>query len=151
MFADLLVSYSVGVVFFLFLFGWTKLEENREWLACVVAVVWPLFLLYLAVYIVCLTIYFAGFKSRIILTNILVEFKAKRLCEREIFQNDRGTVTSLMSKSEFGAAQGEQFLTETFDGSLPRFLAAFTRRKKLSEKEIKEIQKLIDDHREVHQ
>ena len=75
----------------------------------------------------------------------------KRLCEREIFQNDRGTVTSLMSKSEFGAAQGEQFLTETFDGSLPRFLAAFTRRKKLSEKEIKEIQKLIDDHREVQQ
>ena len=75
----------------------------------------------------------------------------KRLCEREIFQNDRGTVTSLMSKSEFGAAQGEQFLTETFDGSLPRFLVAFTRRKKLSEKEIKEIQKLIDDHREVPQ
>ena len=75
----------------------------------------------------------------------------KRLCEREIFQNDSGAVTSLMSKSEFGAAQGEQFLTETFDGSLPRFLAAFTRRKKLSEKEIKEIQKLIDDHREVHQ
>ena len=75
----------------------------------------------------------------------------KRLCEREIFQNDRGTVTSLMSKSEFGAAQGEQFLTETFGGSLPRFLAAFTRRKKLSEKEIKEIQKLIDDHREVPQ
>ena len=75
----------------------------------------------------------------------------KRLCDREIFQNDSGTVTSLMSKSEFGAAQGEQFLTETFDGSLPRFLAAFTRRKKLSEKEIKEIQKLIDDHREVHQ
>ena len=75
----------------------------------------------------------------------------KRLCEREIFQNECGTVTSLMSKSEFGAAQGEQFLTETFDGSLPRFLAAFTRRKKLSEKEIKEIQKLIDDHREVQQ
>ena len=75
----------------------------------------------------------------------------KRLCEREIFKNDSGTVTSLMSKSEFGAAQGEQFLTETFDGSLPRFLAAFTRRKKLSEKEIKEIQKLIDDHREVQQ
>ena len=75
----------------------------------------------------------------------------KRLCEREIFQNESGTVTSLMSKSEFGAAQGEQFLTETFDGSLPRFLAAFTRRKKLSEKEIKEIQKLIDDHREVPQ
>lgn len=75
----------------------------------------------------------------------------KRLCERAIFQNESGTVTSLMSKSEFGAAQGEQFLTETFDGSLPRFLAAFTRRKKLSEKEIKEIQKLIDDHREVQQ
>ncbi|WP_028829823.1 BlaI/MecI/CopY family transcriptional regulator [Proteocatella sphenisci] len=72
----------------------------------------------------------------------------KRLCERKIFQNNNGTVTSLMSKNEFGAAKGEQFLSEAFDGSLPRFLAAFTRRKKLSENEIKEIQKLIDDHKE---
>lgn len=72
----------------------------------------------------------------------------KRLCERGIFQNHSGTVSSLMSKNEFGAAQGEQFLNESFDGSLPKFLAAFTRRKKLSAKEINEIRQLIDEHQE---
>ncbi|HIS62212.1 MAG TPA: BlaI/MecI/CopY family transcriptional regulator [Candidatus Scybalomonas excrementigallinarum] len=72
----------------------------------------------------------------------------KRLCEREIFQNDHGMVTALMSKSEFKAAQGENFIREVFHGSLPQFLAAFSRRKKLSKKEISEIQKLIDEHKE---
>lgn len=72
----------------------------------------------------------------------------KRLCERQIFVNEKGTVKSLMSREEFGAAQGEQFLNETFDGSLPGFLAAFSRRKKLGEKEIAALQKLIDDYRE---
>ncbi|MGI6307234.1 MAG: BlaI/MecI/CopY family transcriptional regulator [Dethiobacteria bacterium] len=72
----------------------------------------------------------------------------KRLCERGIFQNDGGTVTALMSKSEFGAAQGEEFLNNSFGGSLPRFLAAFTRRKKLSDQEINEIERLISAHRE---
>ncbi len=72
----------------------------------------------------------------------------KRLCERRIFQNDGGMVSALMSKNEFGAAQGEQFLNNTFDGSLPKFLVAFTRRNKLSEKEINEIERLINEHRE---
>lgn len=72
----------------------------------------------------------------------------KRLCDRGIFRNNGGTVTSLMSKAEFGAAQGEQFLNESFGGSLPKFLAAFTRRNKLSDKEINEIKKLIDEHKE---
>lgn len=72
----------------------------------------------------------------------------KRLCDRGIFQNNGGMVTSVMSKNEFGAAQGEQFLNETFDGSLPKFLAAFTRRNKLSKNEINEILQLIDTHEE---
>ncbi len=72
----------------------------------------------------------------------------KRLCERGIFQNSGGTVTALMSKHDFGAAQGEQFLDAAFGGSLPQFLAAFTRRKKLTPQEIGEIQQLIDAHRE---
>ena len=72
----------------------------------------------------------------------------KRLCERHIFQNHNGTVTALMSKHEFGAAQGEQFLSEAFDGSLPQFLAAFTQRKKLTQKDIGEIQRLIDEYKE---
>lgn len=72
----------------------------------------------------------------------------KRLCDRGIFQNAGGAVSSLLSQSAFGAAQGEQFLIETFDGSLPKFLAAFSHHKKLSQKEISEIQQLIDAHKE---
>jgi len=53
-----------------------------------------------------------------------------------------------MSKDAFGAAQGEQFLNENFDGSLPQFLVAFTRRKKLSAKEIDALQHLIDNYEE---
>lgn len=71
----------------------------------------------------------------------------KRLCERGIFQNIGGTVTSLLSKEEFYAVQSEQFVEETFSGSLPAFLAAFTSRKKLSEEEIAELQELIDQSR----
>ncbi|MCM1325413.1 MAG: BlaI/MecI/CopY family transcriptional regulator [Bacteroidales bacterium] len=72
----------------------------------------------------------------------------KRLCDRGVFVNQNGSVSSLMTKDEFQAAQGEHFINETFDGSLPRFLAAFSRRKKLSEKEIAELKKLIDDYEE---
>lgn len=72
----------------------------------------------------------------------------KRLCDRGLFTNQNGTVSPLMTKEEFQAAQGEQFINETFGGSLPRFLAAFSRRKKLSEKEIRELKKLIDDYEE---
>ena len=59
----------------------------------------------------------------------------KRLCERGIFQNQSGIVTSLMSRKDFYAVQSEKFVEETFSGSLPAFLAAFTTRKKLSEEE----------------
>ena len=68
----------------------------------------------------------------------------KRLCERGMFQNQNGTVTSLISKQEFYALQSEKFIEDTFSGSLPAFLAAFTTRKKLSEEEIDQLQKLID-------
>ena len=71
----------------------------------------------------------------------------RRLCERGIFQNIKGTVTSLISKDEFNAAQSEKFVEETFDGSLPKFLTAFSMRKKLSDEEIKELQKFIDEMR----
>lgn len=71
----------------------------------------------------------------------------KRLCERGIFQNQSGIVTSLMSRKDFYAVQSEKFVEETFSGSLPAFLAAFTTRKKLSEEEIAELQALIDQSR----
>ena len=68
----------------------------------------------------------------------------KRLCDRELFRNDGGTVTSLVSREEFYARQSELFVEETFHGSLPAFLAAFGSRKKLSDSEIDELQKIID-------
>ena len=71
----------------------------------------------------------------------------KRLCERGIFQNNDGTVTSLISKQDFYAVQSEKFVEETFSGSLPAFLAAFTARKKLSDAEINELQELINQSR----
>ena len=69
-----------------------------------------------------------------------------RLCEKGIFQNEDGTVTSKISKREFYAVQSEQFVDETFDGSLPAFLAAFTTRKALTAAEIAEIQQMIDSY-----
>ena len=71
----------------------------------------------------------------------------KRLCERGIFRNQSGIVTSLISRQNFYAVQSEKFVEETFSGSLPAFLAAFTTRKKLSEEEIAELQALIDQSR----
>ena len=70
----------------------------------------------------------------------------RRLCEKGIFQNEDGTVTSKISKQEFYAMQSEQFVDETFDGSLPAFLAAFTTRKALTAAEIAEIQQMIDSY-----
>ena len=72
----------------------------------------------------------------------------KRLCEKGIFKNEGGKVCSLISKSEFYALQSERFVEETFAGSLPAFLAAFTKRKTLSREEIASIRKLIEDHKE---
>ncbi|WP_297289328.1 BlaI/MecI/CopY family transcriptional regulator [uncultured Flavonifractor sp.] len=71
----------------------------------------------------------------------------KRLCQRGIFQNQDGMVTSLVSKEEFYARQSEEFVEEAFSGSLPAFLAAFTSRKKLSREEIAQLQRLIDESR----
>ena len=72
----------------------------------------------------------------------------KRLCEKGIFQNVKGTVTSLISKQDFYAVQSEKFVDETFGGSLPAFLAAFTARKSLTDKEIAQLQRMIDEYKE---
>ena len=71
----------------------------------------------------------------------------KRLCDRQIFQNKGGTVTSLISRQEFYARHSEQYVEEAFGGSLPAFLAAFGTRNKLSDKEIEELEKIIEGMR----
>lgn len=71
----------------------------------------------------------------------------RRLCDRKIFHNNKGTVSSLISKQDFIALQSEKFVDDTFDGSLPKFLTAFTTRKKLSDHEIDELKRIIDESR----
>ena len=71
----------------------------------------------------------------------------KKLCDKGLFRTENSLVTAVISKQEFEGMQSEQFVEETFKGSLPAFLTAFNSRKKLSNADIDEIQKLIDQMR----
>lgn len=73
----------------------------------------------------------------------------KKLCEKGIFHNEKGIVTSLISKEELNSRQSEQFVEENFKGSLPAFIAAFTKRKEISQKDMNEIRKMLDSFEEV--
>ena len=72
----------------------------------------------------------------------------RKLCQRGLFQNNDGCVTACISKEEYMSLQSEKFVEDTFDGSLPAFFAAFTARKPLSEKEIAQIQAMINAYKE---
>ena len=72
----------------------------------------------------------------------------KRLCDKGLFRNDHGTVTSLISRDEFYSMQSEKFVNDTFDGSLPAFFTAFTSRKKLTRGEIEELRRMIESWEE---
>ena len=72
----------------------------------------------------------------------------KKLCERGIFKTENSVVTSLISKNEFYSVQSEKFVDETFGGSLPAFLAAFTSRKSLSREEVDELRRMVADFEE---
>lgn len=73
----------------------------------------------------------------------------KKLCDRGIFSMENSTVGVLISKDEFCAIQSENFVDETFRGSLPAFIAAFGSRKKPSAEELKELRRIIDSFEEV--
>lgn len=68
----------------------------------------------------------------------------KRVCERGIFQNQNGIVTSMVSKQEFHAKKSEAFVAENFSGSLPAFVAAFVSGQQLSKAEVQEILRIIE-------
>jgi len=68
----------------------------------------------------------------------------RKLCEKGLLQNVDGIVSSHISKEEFYSAKSEQIIEDSYEGSLPAFIAAFTSHKKLSKKEVDEIQKMID-------
>lgn len=72
----------------------------------------------------------------------------KRLCDKGLFQNEKGTVTSRIKREEFYARQSEKFVDDTFGGSLPAFLAAFTARKTLTPEEVDELRRLVAAYEE---
>ena len=71
----------------------------------------------------------------------------RKLCEKGLFKNEDGIVSSVISKEEFNASRSEKFVEETFNGSLPAFISAFMSGKKISSKDADEIQKLIETYR----
>lgn len=72
----------------------------------------------------------------------------KRLSDRGIFKNDNGTVVFLISRDDFYSMQSEKFVEETFNGSLPAFLAAFTSRKNLTAEEVAELRRIVAEYEE---
>ena len=73
----------------------------------------------------------------------------RRLCDKGLFHNEGGVVTVLMDRVSFEERRTRQFVSESFGGSLPAILAAFTARKKLTREEITEPQRLIDEAKEA--
>ncbi|MBR1477417.1 MAG: BlaI/MecI/CopY family transcriptional regulator [Lachnospiraceae bacterium] len=71
----------------------------------------------------------------------------RKLCEKGLLQNVDGIVSSLVSKEEFYSVKSEQIIEDSYEGSLPAFIAAFTSRKKLTKAEVDEIQQMIDSFR----
>lgn len=72
----------------------------------------------------------------------------KRLCNKGIFQNNKGCVTSLISKQDFYSVQSEHFVEETFHGSLPAFLAAFTSRRNLTPEDVAHLKRMVSEYEE---
>lgn len=72
----------------------------------------------------------------------------KRLSERGVLKNENTIVTSLVSKDQVQAAEIDELVEKTFEGSLPAFVAAFTKHRKLSAKEVDEVQAMIDRFKE---
>ncbi len=68
----------------------------------------------------------------------------KRLCQRGVLQNEEGVITALISREEAQACEIDEMMEKKFQGSLPAFLAAFTRRQSLSEGDLEAVQEMID-------
>lgn len=73
----------------------------------------------------------------------------RRLCDKGLFRNDNGVVTAVLSRDEFYSLQSRKYVEDSFEGSLPAFIAAFTKGKPLTEEEAEEIRRIIDSAGEV--
>lgn len=75
----------------------------------------------------------------------------KRLSERGVLKNDNTVVSSLVSKDEVQSYAINEMVEKTFEGSLPAFIAAFTKHQKITDKEIDTVQQMIDRYRKGEQ
>lgn len=72
----------------------------------------------------------------------------RKICTNGIFQNENAVVTSLLGREEYARQKGERYLAENYGGSLPGFVAAFLKKKKLSKNEIEQLAQMIEEYRE---
>ncbi|SDJ82273.1 Predicted transcriptional regulator [Lachnospiraceae bacterium G41] len=72
----------------------------------------------------------------------------RKLCEKGLLKNEDGIVSSIISREKFYAKKSEQIIEDSYSGSLPAFISAFVSNKKLTSKEVDEIQKMIDEFKE---
>ncbi len=72
----------------------------------------------------------------------------RKICENGIFRNEQSVVTSVMNREEYARRKGENYLEENYGGSLPGFVAAFLKKRKLSRTEIEEIARMIEEYRD---
>ena len=70
----------------------------------------------------------------------------RRLCDRGLFQNEKSVITSRVSREAFYQKKSQQFVKESFSGSLPKFLMAFTGGKRLSKEQAEELRQMIEDY-----
>ena len=68
----------------------------------------------------------------------------KRLGERGVLRNDQGMITALVTKEEVQSCEIDELVEKKFEGSLPAFIAAFTKRRDISKEELDEVQRMID-------
>lgn len=69
----------------------------------------------------------------------------RRLCDKGLFENNKGTVTCLITRQQFYSRQSRKFVEDSFDGSLPAFVAAFTNERALTPEEAAQIRRIIDE------
>jgi len=72
----------------------------------------------------------------------------RKICTNDIFQNVDSVVSSRMSREEYIRRKGERYLDENYNGSLPGFVAAFLKKKKISRKELEELEQMIEEYKE---
>lgn len=70
----------------------------------------------------------------------------RKLCDKGIFRNESSIVTSILNREQYYGKQSKQFVSETFSGSLPRFIAAFAGEERLTKKEIDSLRALVEKY-----